>query len=125
MRPTFATLLARGGVGLVQAQRLLGHSDPKLTAQVYTHLDVEDLREAVEALARVPGDRDGRQVRRRQRIRRYCVKMYGGSRHSCVSFPMCDYHAPESQGHNQNLLQHYNVLSGSFKLKENLGTGTL
>lgn len=42
--------LARNGVGLVQVQRLMGHSDPKLTAQVYTHLDVEDLRRAVESV---------------------------------------------------------------------------
>ncbi len=50
LRHTFASRLARGGVGLVHAQRLLGHSDPKLTAQVYTHLDVEDLRDAVGGL---------------------------------------------------------------------------
>lgn len=42
--------LARNGVGLVQVQRLMGHSDPKLAAQVYTHLDVEDLRQAVETV---------------------------------------------------------------------------
>ena len=29
------------------AQRLLGHSDPKLTAKVYSHFEVEDLRAAV------------------------------------------------------------------------------
>ena len=49
-RHTAGTRLARAGVGLVQTQRLLGHSDPKLTAQVYTHLDVEDLRGSVESL---------------------------------------------------------------------------
>ena len=48
IRHTFASRLARSGVPLAQAQRLLGHSDPKLTAQVYTHLDVEDLRGAIE-----------------------------------------------------------------------------
>ncbi len=42
--------MARNGVPLVQAQRILGHSDPKLTAQAYTSLDAEDLREAVNAL---------------------------------------------------------------------------
>lgn len=47
---TFGSRLARRGVGLVEVQRLMGHSDPKLTAQVYTHLDVEDLRRAVEAV---------------------------------------------------------------------------
>jgi hypothetical protein len=29
---------------------LLGHSDPKLTARVYSHLALEDLRDAVERL---------------------------------------------------------------------------
>jgi len=48
LRHTAATRFARRGVPLVHAQRILGHSDPKLTAQAYTHLDVEDLREAVE-----------------------------------------------------------------------------
>lgn len=50
LRHTFGSRLARHGVGLVQVQRLMGHSDPKLTAQVYTHLDVEDLRKAVETV---------------------------------------------------------------------------
>ena len=50
LRHTFGSRLARNGVGLVQVQRLMGHSDPKLTAQVYTHLDVEDLRQEVETV---------------------------------------------------------------------------
>ena len=50
LRHTFGSRLARNGVGLVHVQRLMGHSDPKLTAQVYTHLGVEDLRSAVAAL---------------------------------------------------------------------------
>ena len=50
LRHTFASRLARGDVGLVQAQRLLGHADPKTTAAIYMHLDVEDLRCAVESL---------------------------------------------------------------------------
>lgn len=50
LRHTFGSRLARNGVGLVQVQRLMGHSDPKLTAQVYTHLDVEDLRKAVDTV---------------------------------------------------------------------------
>jgi hypothetical protein len=36
LRHTAASRLARAGVGLVQAQRLLGHSDPKLTARAST-----------------------------------------------------------------------------------------
>jgi integrase len=50
-RRTFASRLARTGAGLAQAQRLLGHADPKLTARVYAHLGVEDLRGAVEGMA--------------------------------------------------------------------------
>ena len=48
LRHTAATRLARAGVPLLQTQRILGHSDPKLTARVYSHLEVEDLRESVE-----------------------------------------------------------------------------
>lgn len=48
LRHTAATRFARAGVPLVQTQRILGHADPKLTAKVYTHLDVDDLRDAVE-----------------------------------------------------------------------------
>ncbi len=51
LRHTFATRLARSGVELVHAQKLLGHSDPKLTAGVYTHLAPDDLRAAVESAA--------------------------------------------------------------------------
>lgn len=53
LRHTFGSRLARHGVGLVHVQRLMGHSDPKLTAQVYTHLDVEDLRKAIETVAAI------------------------------------------------------------------------
>jgi len=53
-RHTFASQLGRAGVGLVQAQRLLGHSTPELTAQVYTRLGIDDLRAAVERLQPVP-----------------------------------------------------------------------
>jgi integrase len=48
LRHTAASRFARAGVPLIQAQRILGHSDPKLTSRVYAHLDAEDLREAVE-----------------------------------------------------------------------------
>ncbi len=48
LRHSYATLLARSGVALTDAQRLLGHSTPVLTARVYVHAEVEDLRRAVE-----------------------------------------------------------------------------
>ena len=62
LRHTFASRLARSGVGLVHAQRLLGHSDPKLTAGIYTHLGVEELRAAVETLPADPGDAPSRRA---------------------------------------------------------------
>ena len=50
LRHTFASRLARAGVGLVHAQKLLGHSDPKLTSAIYTHLSADELRNAIEGL---------------------------------------------------------------------------
>lgn len=52
LRVTFATLLARSGVSLAQAQRLMRHSTPALTANVYTKLRIEDGHAAV---ARIDG----------------------------------------------------------------------
>lgn len=54
LRHTFASRLARNGVSLAHAQRLLGHADVAMTAKVYTHLGVEDLRAAVETLGEGP-----------------------------------------------------------------------
>ncbi len=53
LRHTFATRLARAGVGLAQAQKLLGHADVRMTAEVYTHLENEDLHEAITSLPRL------------------------------------------------------------------------
>jgi integrase len=50
-RTTAATRFARAGVALVKTQKILGHSDPKLTARAYSRLDTEDLRDAVDAIA--------------------------------------------------------------------------
>jgi len=52
LRHTAATRMARRGVPLVVAQRVLGHSDPKLTARAYTHLEAADLRVAVEGVSK-------------------------------------------------------------------------
>ncbi len=54
LRTTCASRMARRGVPLAITQRWLGHSDPKLTAQHYVSVDVEDLRAAVE---RAPAQR--------------------------------------------------------------------
>lgn len=50
LRVTFATNLARAGVTLQVAQKLLRHSTPTLTANVYTVLGRDDEREAVGRL---------------------------------------------------------------------------
>ncbi|MBL8858292.1 MAG: site-specific integrase [Planctomycetes bacterium] len=55
LRHSFASRLARAGVGLLHAQRLLGHSDPKLTAMIYTHFECEDLRAAIDKVPPMGG----------------------------------------------------------------------
>ena len=51
LRVTYATSLARSGVSPAMAQKLLRHSDPKLTLNIYTRLKLE---EAQAAVARLP-----------------------------------------------------------------------
>ncbi len=51
LRVTTARLLERSGASLVQAQRILRHCDPKLTANVYTRLTVLDGKQAVARIA--------------------------------------------------------------------------
>ncbi|MGB2821928.1 MAG: site-specific integrase, partial [Phycisphaerae bacterium] len=50
LRHTFATLLARNGVSPGVAQRLMRHSDIRLTMNTYTHLDLADTASAVASL---------------------------------------------------------------------------
>ncbi|MBK7876312.1 MAG: site-specific integrase [Planctomycetes bacterium] len=51
LRHTCATRLARSGVPITTTQKLLGHSTVELTARYYTHVEVEDLRDAIESVA--------------------------------------------------------------------------
>ncbi len=53
LRSQFGTDLARAGVPLATAQKLLRHSTPALTARHYTHLNLADLAGAVEQLPAV------------------------------------------------------------------------
>lgn len=48
LRHTAGSRYARRGVSMAVTQRIFGHSDPKLTARVYTHLGVEEMRGAVD-----------------------------------------------------------------------------
>jgi integrase len=50
LRATTATLLARAGVQLVIAQRILRHSDPRLTANIYSRVDLADLQAGIDRL---------------------------------------------------------------------------
>ena len=50
LRYTFITMLARAGVHPSKAQRLARHSSIHLTMNVYTMLDSDDLRDAVDSL---------------------------------------------------------------------------
>jgi integrase len=54
LRVTFCTLLARADVPLQLAQRLMRHSTPVLTANVYTKLVLHDARAAVSRIKPVP-----------------------------------------------------------------------
>lgn len=51
LRHTAASRWARAGVPITTSQRLLGHSTIELTSRYYTHVEVEDLRNAVEMVA--------------------------------------------------------------------------
>lgn len=50
LRHTTATLLLKAGAPLAMVQRLLGHSDPAITTEVYGHLEAEDARPHLERL---------------------------------------------------------------------------
>ncbi len=50
LRHTFGTSLSQNGVSPQIAQRLIRHSDPKLTQNLYTHLLVSDLRTGADKL---------------------------------------------------------------------------
>jgi integrase len=53
LRKTFGTRLAMAGVPLTVAQRLMRHSDPKLTSNLYTDVRLLDLHGAVESMAAI------------------------------------------------------------------------
>jgi len=60
-RHTFISNLARAGVPLIMAQKLARHSDPKLTANVYTHLQLSDKAAAIDSLPALPDSTAPRQ----------------------------------------------------------------
>jgi integrase len=55
LRHSFASRLARAGVPITHAQKLLGHSTVEMTARVYTHLGQEEMRAAIDRIETGPG----------------------------------------------------------------------
>ena len=51
LRHTTATLLLKAGVPLATVQRILRHSASAITSEVYSHLDVEDMRKGLNQFA--------------------------------------------------------------------------
>lgn len=49
-RHTFASLMARAGADTISTQRIIGHADYSTTANIYTHIDVEELKKAIEMI---------------------------------------------------------------------------
>lgn len=47
-RHTFASLMARAGVDTVYIQQLMGHVDYATTANIYTHVEIAELKKAIE-----------------------------------------------------------------------------
>ncbi len=55
LRHTFITMLAKSGVPLQVAQKAARHSDPSLTSNIYTHIQLGDIADAVNTLPRLSG----------------------------------------------------------------------
>jgi site-specific recombinase XerD len=49
-RHTFGSLMAAAGVDTVSIQKIIGHADYSTTANIYTHIEVEKLREAINKI---------------------------------------------------------------------------
>jgi integrase len=62
-RHSLASRLARAGVPITFAQRLLGHSTVEMTARVYTHLGEEQMREAIGRIEPTSGADERRLAR--------------------------------------------------------------
>ena len=50
LRHTYCTNLQRRGVDIRTAQKLMGHSDIRMTANIYSHTSIDDLRDDYEKI---------------------------------------------------------------------------
>jgi integrase len=50
-RHTTATLLLKAGVPLATVQKILRHTDSRITSEIYGHLDISDMQEGMKKLA--------------------------------------------------------------------------
>ena len=50
LRHTYCTNLARAGVDIRTAQKLMGHANIAMTADIYTHVDDKDIKEAAKLI---------------------------------------------------------------------------
>ena len=57
-RHTFISNLGKMGVPLATAQKLARHSDPRLTSNLYTHIDIAEKSAAIDALPQVPNSHE-------------------------------------------------------------------
>ena len=55
-RHTFISRLGRAGVSIMTAQKLARHSDPRLTSNVYNHVDTQEKADAISLLPGAPGE---------------------------------------------------------------------
>ena len=69
LRHTFATRLARAGVPLQQAAYLTGHKTLSVLMQIYTHLQADDVRNAVSRLSLGPAKVGNNLAMRRKRAK--------------------------------------------------------
>jgi integrase len=58
LRHTTGTLLMQAGASLAAVQKILRHSDPKITTEIYGHLEQDHLRKEMERLTIVRGTTD-------------------------------------------------------------------
>ena len=49
-RHTYCTDLCKAGVDVRTAQKLMGHANISITADIYTHIDINDIQAAGEKL---------------------------------------------------------------------------